>query len=235
MEAVLKDVSTKQERVSVIHASLEKQLTDSEVRKLAEVKEKEPDKFRSDASKLWSSGVTLRIGFIGGTAAQRELVKRVAPEWTRFANLTFEFVESGPTEIRVGFESGHGSWSYLGTDALGLPKNSPTMNLDPADQRNVLHEFGHVLGLIEELQNPKARIPWNKERVYRDLSSMSRDEVDRLYFSLPDYSPGEREFDPKSVMTHAVPPEWVKGTKIPGGDELSASDKQLASQLYPRV
>ena len=41
--------------------------------------------------KLWINGSTLRIRFVGGTAAQQAVVKQFAPRWTEHANLRFEF------------------------------------------------------------------------------------------------------------------------------------------------
>ena len=59
-----------------------------------------------------------------------------------------------------------GSWSYIGTDALHIPKESKTMNLGFIDRSTVMHEFGHALGLIHEHQSPfKGGFGWNKEEV----------------------------------------------------------------------
>ena len=62
--------------------------------------------------------------------------------------------------------TGQGSWSYLGTDATRVPKESFTMNLGYVDRPTVLHEFGHSLGLIHEHQSPfPGGFEWNREEV----------------------------------------------------------------------
>ena len=62
--------------------------------------------------------------------------------------------------------TGQGSWSYLGTDATRVPKESFTMNLGFVDRSTVLHEFGHSLGLIHEHQSPfPGGFEWDRENV----------------------------------------------------------------------
>ena len=68
--------------------------------------------------------------------------------------------------------SGQGSWSYLGTDATRVPKESFTMNLGFVDRPTVLHEFGHSLGLIHEHQSPfPGGFEWNREEVRKTHES----------------------------------------------------------------
>ena len=75
------------------------------------------------------------------------------------------------------FLLGQGSWSYLGTDATRVPKESFTMNLGFVDRPTVLHEFGHSLGLIHEHQSPfPGGFEWNRENVsshYHNSTSLS--------------------------------------------------------------
>jgi hypothetical protein len=111
----------------------------------------------------WAAGSTLRIASRGGTVADRAEVRAAAAEWSRYANIDFEEVESGDAEIRCQFydvSGDDGSWSHIGTDANSLEQEEATMNIGwPDDYRRSLHELGHALGLIHEHQNPLARIP----------------------------------------------------------------------------
>lgn len=75
------------------------------------------------ARKLWITGSTLRVRFIGGTAEQRALAKEQALWWTQFANLTFDFNDAADAEIRVSFDASDGAWSYIGTDNPSEPSN----------------------------------------------------------------------------------------------------------------
>src|SRR3546814_14969414 len=83
----------------------------------------------------------------------------------QYANLEFEFVSSANAQVRIAFND-DGAWSYVGTDALGIPANQPTMNFGWLDQGVVQHEFGHMIGMIHEHQNPRDNpIQWNKPAV----------------------------------------------------------------------
>ena len=125
----------------------------------------------------WTPGSTVSAKFLGGSPALQERVKKVALVWTTIANIKFDFVQEGNADIRIAFQEGRGSWSYLGTVARQIDENEPTMNYgwltddstDDAVRRVVLHEFGHALGLIHEHQNPNRAIQWNRDAVINDL------------------------------------------------------------------
>ncbi|QPJ60732.1 MAG: hypothetical protein G3M70_02040 [Candidatus Nitronauta litoralis] len=204
----------------------------------------------SKAGNLWEPGATIKIGFIGGNERLHKKVQEIAVEWTKYANLNFEFVQSDDAQIRIGFKKNMGSWSYVGTQSLAVSKDSPTMNLGwltpgatitPKDRQLILSEFGHALGLINEHQNPNANIPWDKEKVYEVYSkppnNWSRQQIDMNFFrttpveSLPDY----REFDPNSIMGFNFPKTFFKGDfEMKQGKTLSESDKAFIAKLYPR-
>lgn len=195
--------------------------------------------------KLWRNGATLRVRFLDGDPVVQERVEKFAQEWTKYANLHFEFGSALDAVVRVSF-SNPGSWSYVGTDALQVAPDQPTINFgwltkDVGDiemKRAVLHEFGHVCGLIEELANPNAAIPWDKPAVYRYFEGppyyWEPSEVEQQIFR-KESGVEYRDFDPKSIMMQfAIPKELTIGDFESGfTKDLSASDKEFARKLYP--
>jgi len=102
--------------------------------------------------KKWQNGRTLHVRFLDGQAQIQAKVKQFAVQWCQFANIKLEFDNSADAEIRIAFQR-DGSWSYIGTDNLVIPKNQATMNFgwfttstpDEEYERTVVHEFGHAL------------------------------------------------------------------------------------------
>jgi hypothetical protein len=205
-------------------------------------------------SKLWNNGQILRVNFLNGESEIQRKIKNNAIIWTQYANLALSFSSGTNSEIRVSlqWENDVTSWSYIGTDALEVPKNQPTMNFGwlnnetPEDEcsRIVLHEFGHALGLIHEHINPLGGIDWNKERIYYELTSQlhnwNKENVDRNIFERynSDISnhPNGQDSDPDSIMVFPVPAEFTLHGGAIGYNNitLSEKDKELISNLYPR-
>jgi len=201
--------------------------------------------------KLWTPvGRTLRVRFLDGDAGVQQKVMRFAQEWTQLANLHFDFGDDfgdpAAAEIRISFQQA-GSWSFIGTDALGVPASEPTMNfgwLTPATpndevRRVVLHEFGHALGLIHEHQSPAATIPWNRAAVYDYYAgppnNWSRAEVDANLFQTYDAESTQHSvFDVQSIMLYPIPPEFaLDGFSVGWNQTLSALDKAYIAAWYP--
>ncbi len=237
---VVGEIST-QRTVAIGIVAEMRQLTPQQQAAAKTAKEQEPGKARDDSSgKLWQVGTTIRIRFLDGDASTHEQVKAIASEWMKYANIQFDFVGGGDSDVRIGFEKSDGAWSYLGTDALGIPKDRRTMNLAFVDRRTVLQQFGYVLGLINEHQSPNANISWNRERILRELSGPPNNwDKQTIEFNLfrkysADQLPRYRDFDPKSIMTKTFPESWTGGVAIGGGDALSESDKTFIGRLYPK-
>lgn len=194
--------------------------------------------------KKWRNGRTLRVSFLDGAPEVQARVEQYAHQWSDYANIKFDFSSDPDAEIRISFEL-EGSWSYLGTDALTVPQDEPTMNYgwltpDSPDEeysRVVIHEFGHALGCIHEHQNPAAGIPWDKEAVYRYYARFgwSRQQVDHNLFrrysaDITQFS----EFDPNSIMLYSIPNELTIGDfEIGWNTKLSATDKAFIGTIYP--
>ena len=197
--------------------------------------------------KLWQPGRTLRVHFMDGDAAVQQRIPQYAEVWSRYAHLHLDFAQDPDAEIRISFTS-PGSWSYIGVDALTVPKSRPTMNFgwltpstsDEEYSRVVTHEFGHALGCIHEHQNPTAGIPWNKPAVYEYYAGppnyWTKQQVNTNLFErysedLTQFS----QFDPASVMLYPIPNALTVGDFETGwNDTLSPVDKQYIAALYPK-
>ncbi len=197
------------------------------------------------ATKMWAPGRQLRIAFVGPVdSVVRTRIEDHARAWLHFVNLDFQFVAEGPAEIRIATAPG-GSWSYIGTDALTIPADQPTMNFgwlapdtpDEEYQRVVLHEFGHALGAIHEHQHPLGGIPWDRPKVYAYYARMgwSREDVDQNVFAK--YAMDQLNlsaYDPASIMHYAVPNELTIGDwEIGWNTALSPTDRAFMGRIYP--
>jgi hypothetical protein len=203
---------------------------------------------RKDYPNLWNPGDVLRVRFIDGSSRQRGLVERFVPIWTAYANLHFEFGDAADAEIRVAF-SEPGSWAYAGTAALDVSdRQQPTVNfgwitdasLDTEADHTILHEFGHVLGLQHEHQNPSAQIPWNRQEVRRMFqgppNNWDEGTVQQVLYTTwdPKAFPIDKPFDRESIMAYVFPAELTgPAHAMEQNVSLSQGDKEFVQRLYP--
>ena len=192
--------------------------------------------------KQWAVGEVIDIAFIGGTKKQREEVRQYADELMKYANVKFNWnVRVEKSDVRISFNRGGGAWSYIGTDAVYIAKNKPTMNLGWIDRQVVLHEFCHMLGLGHEHSNPNATIKWNRDKVIKDLSGPPnnwdlRTIEHNVLKAVAASSVNATAFDPKSIMLYTFPDEWtIDGKGTTKNNELSQTDKDHLSKLYPFI
>jgi len=196
-----------------------------------------------DVSKTWSTGSTLRIKFLNGDTTQKRMVKQYATEWTKYANLFFEFIETGLADIRIRFDSTKGNHSAVGTDAMNESNNSINFDItanttEKIAKKHILHEFGHALGLLHEQSSPINKINWNLDTVYafyKKEMKWSMKEVDENVLHTYGYTFTNGEYDARSIMHYYIRPFFTKENKAVGGNyELSDGDKKLIAALYPK-
>ncbi len=207
-----------------------------------------PAKMALLAGKKWAAGRTLGVYFMDGSAVQRARVREQAIKWAAFANVKFDFNASrANAQIRISFVADAGSWSYIGTDCLGIAKSKPTMNFgwlkDTTDateyERVVVHEFGHALGAIHEHQNPRGGIQWNLPVVYRYFAGSpnfwSKDETDVNVINKYSVSQlNASAFDPDSIMLYQFDAALIRGGKpTKFNTKMSNGDKQFIRVQYP--
>jgi serralysin len=196
----------------------------------------------------WNTGDKIHVRFMEGDDSLKARVQEVAERWTGpdMAHLEFVWDDADDAEIRVAFQQGDGSWSYLGTFCKQIPSDEPTMNYgwltpdsdDDELRRVVLHEFGHALGLIHEHQNPQGGVDWNEPAVIADLSGPPNnwDEDQIRNNVLNHYDPGEvsaTDVDPNSIMMYPIPAAWTNdGFSADLNGDLSETDVEFIRREY---
>ncbi|MFI2204181.1 M12 family metallopeptidase [Streptomyces sp. NPDC020192] len=205
----------------------------------------------SDASVIPAPGTgeLRRVPWAGGEAP-REAVRDCLREWQGLGiGVTFaEVGDRHEAELRIGFQTGGGSWSAVGREALAVGRGERTMNLGwdvtgPGERGTVLHVIGHALGMVHEHQSPYAGLHWDDEAVYAELAGppnfWSRETTDTNV--LRPLEAGEASgsvWDPQSVMTFpfgpglVLEPEQYRGGLRPSGAP-SPADKEFVLRWYP--
>ena len=183
----------------------------------------------------------LKVVFLDGTTAEHARVKEIAPQWSQDANVRFEFVQGGASDIRISFNPKDGNWSMVGTSAIG---EQQTMNLalrgesSTRQRRVILHEFGHALGLKHEHQSPAASIRWNEQAIIKEMwekhgwdeAKVRRNILDRLDATQTNFT----VFDKNSIMLYPIPNRWTIGDfETDYNSALSEMDKKFIGRHYP--
>lgn len=213
--------------------------------------------------KKWVNGTNLHYCFFDhdvhgspqswtGSDGDKDVVRQSFLEWKNLGiGLEFEEVQDPrDAEIRIGFNSSDGSWSYVGRDVLEQPLDRRTMNFGWSLTENwygketALHEIGHTLGFPHEHQNPKSGILWNEEAVYEYFAGAPNfwDRETTYYNVLRKIALEEIEgsnWDPNSIMHYQFEPQLIKGP-APYNEEgifpqpgLSAYDIEEIRKFYP--
>jgi len=209
--------------------------------------------------KKWVNHTMLHYHFLEtprewqGDESQKQVVRESFAVWKDLGiGLEFREVnEPADAEVRIGFEQGAGSWSYVGRDAIDHIPNPKdrTMNFGwdlttPYGHDTALHEIGHALGFPHEHQNPNAGIVWDEEAVYSYFSGppnyWNRDNA--YYNIIRKISPAAvqgSQWDKDSIMHYQFPvglivvPEQYKDQPLIPAPGLSAMDIDEVLKFYP--
>lgn len=211
---------------------------------------------------LWDIS-PITVSFKGGDAGLHQKIAEVAAEWSKHANIRFDFgydpstqsyrqwVPDDVSHLRVGFER-PGYWSFVGQDSLDPQISLPgeiTLNLEkfdvqlPSNYKGiVLHEFGHALGFHHEHQSPVAACDFDWETVYSYLAGppnyWAKERVD---FNLREMPAGGLTYSPhdKHSIMHYSFPDWMflsgelSACYIAENNDLSPEDIRMAANAYP--
>lgn len=167
-------------------------------------------------------------------AVKKVVRERIAP----MTDLNFVFLPNGQRgDVRIGFDPHKGANSLLGTDCL-KSKDDVTLNLGWLDAGTIIHEFGHVIGLIHEHQNPGGKgIDWDDNAVYEWAKQTQGWDHDVTYHNIIEkYDSNQINgsvFDPQSIMLYFFPPKLTvnnKGTNA--NHRLSIVDIEYTHKIY---
>jgi hypothetical protein len=106
-------------------------------------------------------------------------------------------------------------------------------------QADVLHEFGHALGLVHEHKHPQCKAKCN----YGQLMNRNRWDLDLVRHNYDDDTPSaviarwDRAYDPKSIMHYAIARGDTQSglMHVPENIVLSDGDKETLARIYPSV
>ena len=211
----------------------------------------------------WKNGTTVTVGFLNRNdsygATLRAKVEQIAPTWSQYANIKFDFREGPDANVVINFSSDLAPLatysSELGLNAILLTRQKlPSMNLvfDPDDPKNdddefrrvILHEFGHALGLIHEHARPDSKLVWDGNAVRRfyaeqfgdawDWDDIKKNVIDFYSEKLVD----QTNFDPHSIVMYRFPQglaTFQDGTPFSTdwNRELSDLDRSFIASMYP--
>lgn len=177
------------------------------------------------------------------TMSHSDAVKTVITELLAplVPGIRFVFIDNySSATIRVKFGKGGGSSSLVGTASANEAAPEATTNFGWMDVGTICHEFGHVLGMLHEHQNPRGGIQWNTAAVYEwaaqtqgwdkqetNINILQRYSIDTISGSV---------FDPKSVMLYFYPAYLtLNGKGTSENLRYSSTDKTWLSAMYPRT
>jgi hypothetical protein len=186
---------------------------------------------------VWDNGTTVLVWFYDDDARHADAVWETVRRSLRERPSLGIHLRRAPTEalahVRVAFDPTDGNWSTIGKDATQKRAGTPTMNLANVDERTVLHEFGHALGLRHMHQHRRSGIRWADVRTLATYFGWSEAQVrsNILATHEPTYA-----YTADSVMHYKVEPWYTQGRccgRPTPPTNLSAADVAHLRAMYP--
>lgn len=176
---------------------------------------------------------------INDLSVQQAIRKIVRERIQPLVNLRLEFVDNPKgANVRIGFDPNGGCWSNVGTDCLSS-QEATTMNFGWFDVATVIHEFGHLCGLVHEHQNPHgSKIMWNDAKVFawaKETQGWSETTTEEnIIHKYDSNSINGSDFDPFSIMLYFFPADLTVNNKGTTQNlRLSGYDVTWLNKVYP--
>jgi hypothetical protein len=201
----------------------------------------------------WFPGDEISVAFRNGNEAIKKKVRNAAMSILEEskANINFKFIEDKENaRVRIFFgagtvtQVGMGLLNFRNEEANGANLTFLDTNADGLANWMILHEFGHVLGMVHEIFHPYKPFSINYDEMwkyYRDRLGSGLN--DKAYQQVFDANIGSRflpnelqyfDFDKDSIMMYEVPPSCNdEGINYSQPGQLSDKDKELLKIFYP--
>lgn len=206
----------------------------------------------ADTSRTWEINHTLIISFMDGTPERKAEVELFSKEWTKYANINFEFYQTmndipadKNIDVLISF-SKKGNNSTIGTDAdYQSRKGNNSMSLSQLDNENInlrrstiLHEFGHVLGLIHEHQNIDRTFHLDENKTLDYCKTLYNFSEAQCRINIISTVSGKdyylSKYDPSSIMHYSIHPGFFDNKiTFRSNNSLSLLDKVEVAKIYP--
>ncbi|KAI1159902.1 hypothetical protein F5B18DRAFT_556257 [Nemania serpens] len=203
--------------------------------------------------KLWPSDKDhLYVYFMNGSTEQQRLVKYLVIIHYNSLHLGIQFMFLSKGDINrsdIRFEFSNESWSYLGKDAQAHPyETTMTVNMKPKEgshdansmkiQADILHEFGHALGMVHAHKHPDCKVNrdyprvssrwgWSEEEFRRAVDKDTPSVIGKKW-DLP--------YDPYSIMHYSINKgdTYSRVAELTENTVLSDGDKKMLLRRYPK-
>ncbi|MCU0387147.1 MAG: M12 family metallopeptidase [Chitinophagaceae bacterium] len=196
---------------------------------------------------FWPTGKVITVGFVNGTTEQRVAVLAIAKEWEKHGNIRFEAADVKDAIVRIRLTHSGANYTYIGTDILKADPGENNMQLDQslfgknhAELRKVvLHQFGHVLGMVHEFNPPDEGAQWDKVHIQKEFrrAGWSALDIENNLYGLYTHRITNGWFwDRHSIMHLGIAYRHLnKGIPIYVNEEISEGDSMWLGSRYPFV
>ena len=169
----------------------------------------------------------------------KEAIKRIVRERIEpLVNFKFNFIED-QSKAMVKISLGQNFWPMSSIGYYGDGAGIHNMSFGTwFDVRVILHEFGHLIGLVHEQENPNGKIAWDREAVLKfgKIQGWTDEQTEMyvLYTEKTENINGST-FDPLSIMVYPYPAELnINKIAIKMNARLSGKDVLWICKTYPK-
>jgi len=180
-------------------------------------------------------------------------ISNYANEWSKYGNVSFIFDLKNPCDlshlnqyqVKIAQNKGNFFWSTVGKYSKSNPTSMNLPNLTttsdtPKFRRQVIHEFGHVLGLVHEHFHPDFSCDLDFDRIRSIENWPTVEDAIKNYKPILDSRAFDiNTYDSMSIMHYAIRQEFIKQgsscSNLPAENlDISPGDAAAILGKYPR-